>query len=152
MINNDILRRTSTIFGLSDDEIIATFALGQCDVNTKQLANFFIEKNEVDYQAVEDVQLASFLNGLIILKRGQGDGPARLPEEELTNNMIFNKIKIALALKADEVLETLALAELTLGKYELSAFFRKVNHKHYKECSDAVLSTFLKGLKLKLAE
>jgi uncharacterized protein YehS (DUF1456 family) len=62
--------------------------------------------------------------------------------------MIFNKIKIALALKADEVIAILALADIDLGKYELSAFFRNVNHKHYKDCSDEVLSAFLKGLKL----
>jgi len=53
-----------------------------------------------------------------------------------------------LALKADEVTATLELAGLSLGKYELSAFFRNVNHKHYRECSDDVLSTFLKGLKI----
>lgn len=74
----------------------------------------------------------------------------RQTEQQLTNNIIFNKVKIALALKADEVISVLELAELTLGKYELSAFFRNVNHKHYRACSDDVLSTFLKGLKIKL--
>jgi uncharacterized protein YehS (DUF1456 family) len=61
-------------------------------------------------------------------------------------------VKIALALKADEVIAILELAGLSLGKYELSSFFRNVNHKHYKECSDDVLSTFLKGLKIKLSD
>jgi uncharacterized protein YehS (DUF1456 family) len=65
--------------------------------------------------------------------------------------MIFNKVKIALSLKAEEVIATLELADLSLGKYELSAFFRNVNHKHYKDCSDEVLSAFLKGLKIKSA-
>jgi len=46
------------------------------------------------------------------------------------------------------VIATLELADLGLGKYELSAFFRNVNHKHYRECSDDVLSAFLKGLKI----
>ena len=97
---------------------------------------------------LSDVELASFLNGLIIDKRGKKDGPERQAEEELSNNAIFNKLKIALALKADEVTTILELADLSLGKYELSAFFRNVNHKHYRECSDDVLSTFLKGLKI----
>ena len=152
MINNDILRRISTIFDLSNDTIIATFALGQCEISSEQLSNFFLEKNDDNYQAIEDVQFASFLNGLIVSKRGQSDGPARLPEQDLTNNMIFNKLKITLSLKADDVIEVLALADLNLGKYELSTLFRSVNHKHYKECTDDVLSTFLKGLKIKFSK
>ena len=149
MINNDILRRVNAIFDLSDEQVIATFALGQCEITNEQLVNFFKEKNDENYQAIEDIQFSSFLNGLIITKRGQGDGPERLPEETLTNNMIFNKIKIALSLKADEVISIIELADLTLDKYELSALFRSVNHKNYKNCSDSVLSSFLKGLKIK---
>jgi len=150
MINNDLLRRISTIFELTDEKIIATFALSQCEISTEQLKNFFEEKDESTYQAIEDVQFSSFLNGLIIAKRGPSDGPERENEQELSNNMIFNKVKIALSLKAEEVIAILELAELSLGKYELSAFFRNVNNKHYKNCSDEVLSAFLKGLKIKL--
>lgn len=149
MINNDILRRIGKIFDLTDEKIIATFALNQCEINAEQLISFFKEKDDSSYQEITDVQLASFLNGLIIAQRGPSDGPERETEQELTNNMIFNKVKIALSLKAEEVIAILELAELSLGKYELSAFFRNVNNKHYRDCSDDVLSTFLKGLKIK---
>jgi uncharacterized protein YehS (DUF1456 family) len=124
------------------------FALGQCEITAEQLTDFFKEKDDAEYQVLADVQLASFLNGLIIEKRGQNDGPQRQAEQQLSNNAIFNKLKIAFALKADDVTAILELAGLSLGKYELSAFFRNVNHKHYRDCSDDVLSTFLKGLKL----
>lgn len=150
MINNDILRRLSAIFDFNDEKLQAVFALNQCDISSKQLACLFKEKNDPDYRELLDVELASFLNGLIIEKRGKKDGPQHQAEQVLNNNLIFNKIKIALALKADEVISLLELAELSLGKYELSAFFRNVNHKHYRECSDDVLSSFLKGLKIKL--
>jgi uncharacterized protein YehS (DUF1456 family) len=149
MINNDLLRRISTIFSLTDEKIIAIFALGQKEITAEQLACFFKEKDDAAYLKIQDEDFASLLNGLIIEKRGPKDGPQHQAELELTNNIIFNKVKIALALKADEVIEILELAELSLGKYELSAFFRNVNHKHYKDCSDDVLSTFLKGLKIK---
>lgn len=149
MINNDLLRRISKIFSLTDEQIIAVFALGQGNVTKEQLAHFYKEKDEADYQEIPDLAFACFLNGLIIEKRGEKDGPQPVPQNELTNNIIFNKVKIALALKADEVIEILSLAGLILGKYELSAFFRNVNHKHYKTCSDDVLSTFLKGLQMK---
>ena len=149
MINNDLLRRISAIFGLSDDNVIATFATGQCSITSEQLNQFFKEKDKSDYVEMSDIQLAHFLNGLIIEQRGPSDGPVRPTESILTNNMIFNKVKIALSLKAEEVISALALADVNLTKYELSAFFRNVNHKHYKNCSDEILSAFLKGLKIK---
>ncbi|WP_019026905.1 DUF1456 family protein [Colwellia piezophila] len=149
MINNDLLRRISNIFELSDDEIRTVFSLCQCEISAEQLANFFKEKDDSAYQEVEDAQFSSFLNGLIISKRGPSDGPARENEQVLTNNMIFNKVKIALSLKAEDVIASLERAGLVLGKYELSGFFRNANNKHYKDCSDDVLSTFLKGLRMK---
>jgi uncharacterized protein YehS (DUF1456 family) len=150
MINNDILRRVSTIFDFNNEKIQSVFFLSQCVISEEQLANFFEEKDEPSYVEILDYELASFLNGLIIDQRGPGDGPQREAESVLSNNAIFNKIKIALSLKADDVIAILELAELSLGKYELSAFFRNVNNKHYKNCSDLVLSAFLKGLKIKL--
>ncbi len=151
MINNDLLRRISTIFDFNDEKILSVFKLGQCSITAEQLANIFKEKNDSCYRSLVDVEFSSFLNGLIIEKRGAKDGPQHQAEQVLSNNIIFNKLKIALALKADEVIALLELAELSLGKYELSAFFRNVNNKHYRACSDDVLSAFLKGLKIQSA-
>jgi uncharacterized protein YehS (DUF1456 family) len=149
MINNDILRRLCTIFDFDKKNAQAIFALKQCAINDEQLENIYKEKNDPAYKELADLELASFLNGLIIEKRGKKDGPEHHTEEVLNNNIIFNKIKIALALKADEVISILELANISLTKYELSTFFRNINHKHYRECTDDVLSAFLKGLKIK---
>jgi uncharacterized protein YehS (DUF1456 family) len=46
----------------------------------------------------------------------------------------------------DEILE---LAEFRLSKHELSAFFRKPGHKHYRECKDQILRNFLQGMQIK---
>jgi uncharacterized protein YehS (DUF1456 family) len=62
---------------------------------------------------------------------------------------VFTKLKIALNFKAEDVLEVLGSTGHTLSKHELSAFFRKPDHKHYRECKDQVLRNFLKGLQLK---
>jgi uncharacterized protein YehS (DUF1456 family) len=43
----------------------------------------------------------------------------------------------------------MALANFPIGKHELSAFFRKPGHKHYRECKDQILRKFLKGVQLK---
>ena len=149
MINNDILRRISKIFAVNNEKLLTIFSLSQCDITAEQLDCIFKEKNDPQYKELLDIELASFLNGLIIEKRGKQDGPQRQPEQVLNNNIVFNKLKIALALKADDVIAILDMANLNLGKYELSAFFRNINHKHYRECSDQVLSTFLSGLQIK---
>ncbi|GHE77805.1 DUF1456 family protein [Thalassotalea profundi] len=149
MINNDILRRISTIFGFSNEQLIDIFSFNECEISKEKLVCFFKEKDDDTYIEVSDVELASFLNGLIVEKRGASDGPKRIAEQALSNNAIFNKLKIALALKAEDVIAVLELAGLSLTKYELSSLFRNVNHTRYRECSDEVLSTFLKGLKIK---
>ncbi|MEY8215279.1 MAG: DUF1456 family protein [Colwellia sp.] len=152
MINNDTFRRICTAFNVDNEQTRAIFALGLCDITTEQLASFLKEKDVSEYKELSDVELASFLNGLITYKRGVKEGVQRQAESVLTNNLIFNKVKIAMALKADDVIAILELAELSLGKYELSAFFRNVNNKHYRDCSDDVLSAFLKGLKIQLQQ
>jgi len=43
----------------------------------------------------------------------------------------------------------LALADARLSKHELSAFFRRPDHPHYRECKDQILRGFLKGVGLK---
>lgn len=149
MINNDILRRISKIFAFNNEKLLTIFSLSQCGITAEQLDCIFKEKNDPQYKELLDIELASFLNGLIIEKRGKQDGPQRQPEQVLNNNIVFNKLKIALALKADDVIAILDMANLNLGKYELSAFFRNINHKHYRECSDQLLSTFLSGLQIK---
>jgi len=101
------------------------------------------------YQECSDTQLAIFLNGLINDKRGKKEGSQPEPEKRLNNNIIFVKLKIALNLKAEDILEIMDLANLRISKHELSAFFRKPGHKHYRDCKGQILRNFLKGVQLK---
>ena len=68
------------------------------------------------------------------------------------NTIIFRKLRIALDLKDDDILEILALAPFAMSKPELSALFRKAGHKHYRACKDQILRNFLKGLQHKYRE
>jgi hypothetical protein len=61
----------------------------------------------------------------------------------------MRKLKIALNFTDEDILAALQSAGFTLGKHELSAFFRKPSHKHFRECKDQVVRNFLKGLQLK---
>jgi uncharacterized protein YehS (DUF1456 family) len=146
MNNNDILRRIRYIFDFNDKTMIATFAEAGHKATREQISDWLKKEEDPAYQECPDVELATFLNGLINSKRGKRDGPQPEPETRLTNNIIFMKLKIALNLQADDILEMLRLAEFKLSKHELSAFFRKADHKHYRKCQDQVLRHFLKGL------
>lgn len=149
MTNNDILRRIRYIFDLSDSRMIEIFRLADCRVTREQISDWLKKDEDPAYQKCSDKTLAVFLNGLINDKRGKKEGAQPEPEKRLTNNIIFMKLKIALNLKADDICEILALANLPIGKHELSAFFRRPDHKHYRECKDQILRNFLKGVQLK---
>ena len=149
MTNNDILRRLRYTFTLSEAKMIALFGLAEHRVTLAQISVWLKKEDEPGYQPCSDPQLALFLNGLINEKRGKKDGPQPQPEQRLTNNIIVRKLKIALNLRDDDMLAMLALAGVRMSKHELSAFFRKPDHKHYRECHDQILRGFLKGVGLK---
>jgi len=149
MTNNDILRRIRYIFDFGDSKMIALFGLADLQVTREQISDWLKKDDDLDFKKCLDTQLAVFLNGLIIDRRGKKEGPQPKPEKHLTNNIIFMKLKIALNLKAEDILEILALADVTISKHELSAFFRKPGHKHYRDCQYQMLRNFLQGVQLK---
>jgi uncharacterized protein YehS (DUF1456 family) len=149
MTNNDVLRRIRYTFNFDDSKMIAIFALAGLEVTRAEISDWLKKDDDSDYKNCGDLQLASFLNGLIVEKRGKKDGPQPEPEKTLNNNIIFRKLKIALNLQADDVIAMINQADFRISKHELSAFFRKPGHKHYRECKDQVLRYFLKGMQLK---
>ena len=149
MTNNDILRRIRYTFDFDDSKMIAIFALADQQVTREQISDWLKKDDDPAYQSCNDTQLAIFLNGLINEKRGKKEGPQPEPEKRLNNNIIFRKLKIALDLKAEDVLEIMNLANSPISKHELSAFFRRSDHKHYRDCRDQILRNFLKGMQFK---
>lgn len=149
MTSNDILRRIRYIFDLGDDKMMAIFGLAGLQVTREQVCAWLKNDDDPAFQKCSDTQLATFLNGFIIEQRGKKDGPHPTPEKRLNNNIVFKKLKIALDLKAEDVLNILATADVHISKHELSAFFRKPDHKHYRECKDQILRNFLNGVQLK---
>lgn len=149
MDNNDMLRRIRYAFDYSDPKMAAIFALGGQEVTREQVLAWLKRDDESGYEALADRGMATFLNGLITERRGKKEGPQPVPEARLTNNLVFKKLKIALNLTSDEVLAVLALADFRMSPHELSAFFRKPGHKHYRECKDQILRNFIKGMQVK---
>lgn len=149
MRNNDILRRIRYTFDFTDSKMIALFGLADYQITRAQLSDWLKKEDDPAFKNCGDMQLAAFLNGLINDKRGKKEGMQARPEKRLNNNIIFRKMKIAFNLKDEDILNILALAELPMSKHELSAFFRKPDHKNYRSCKDQVLRNFLQGLQRK---
>ena len=149
MINNDILRRVRYTFDLNDNKMISIFSQAECEVSREEISDWLKKDDDPAFQTCTDTMLATFLNGFINDKRGKREGPQPTPEKRLSNNLILTKLKIALNLKAEDLLEILSLSDVNLSKHELSAFFRKPEHKHYRECKDQVMRKFLTGLQRK---
>jgi uncharacterized protein YehS (DUF1456 family) len=97
-----------------------------------------------------DKELAIFLTGFIVEKRGKKEGEEPKPEKSLNNNIIFRKLKIALNYKDEDILEILDQRGMRISKHELSAFFRHPDQPQYRPCKDQILRNFLHGLQAKL--
>ena len=148
-MNNDVLRRLRFIFSFNDEKMIEIFGLSEVEVTRAQVSDWLKKDDDPAFKRCNDIDLSAFLNGLIIAKRGKKDDVTPKPEKKLNNNQILRKLMIALTLKSEDVLDILKLADFRFGKAELSSFFRKKDHKHYRACKDQVLRNFLMGLQLK---
>ena len=171
MNNNDRLVRLRYALDIKDAEMVDIFKLGEFD-STKEDVQKMLTKIKTK-QAQEDEEgysvneyrkkcknavLESFLNGLIIFKRGKQEPkpgePAKKTEimiknDRSVNNVLLKKIKIALSLTSDDILEILDETGVHLSKSELSAVLRREGQRNYKECGDRYARNFLKGLAIR---
>ena len=122
------------------------FKLGGYEATKQELTSWLTREEEPGFILCEDEYLARFLNGLIIKNRGPKGDEIPEPEMVLSNNIVLRKLKIALNLQADDLLEMLRLNEFTLSKHELSALFRSPEHKNYRRCLDQLLRNILDGM------
>ncbi len=149
MTNNDILRRLRFTFDLNDDKMMALFALADYETTRAEISDWLKKDDDPDYKSLHDKYLAIFLNGFINDRRGKKEGELPKPEKTLNNNIILRKLKIALNLDEEAMLEIFEIARFRIGRHELSAFFRKPEHSNYRLCKDQFLRNFLMGLQLK---
>lgn len=64
----------------------------------------------------------------------------------MNNNDVFKKLRVALQLRDEQIIEILELVDFRIGKPELNALFRAQDHPNFMECGDQVLRNFLNGL------
>ncbi len=153
MNNNDILIKLRYALDIKSSDMVEIFKLGGIELTGGEVDMMLSESNN-ENKKCEYSELESFLNGFIIFKRGKRDPKPGQPEKPVlsikngksVNNVILKKLKIALSLSSEDMLDIFEEAGAALSKGELSNFFRKEGHKHYKACSDKYLMAFLNGL------
>jgi len=149
MTNNDIIRRLRYAFEFNDEQMIEIFAMAEHKVTRAQVTDWLKKDDDAQFKELSDKELAIYLNGFINSRRGKKDGPQPNPEEELTNNIILRKLKIALNLIDEDIIEILIVGGSKISKHQLSAFFRKPKHTKYMVLQNQLLRNFIKGLQLK---
>ncbi|WP_174733593.1 DUF1456 family protein [Mesobacillus harenae] len=162
MDNNDLLIRLRYALDIKNTDMAEIFKLGGVEVTKEEVLKILTKSNDNDDDLAENdknikcdnVMFESFLNGFIIFKRGKQEPKPGQPERPLfsnesANNILLKKLKIALSLTSEDMIEILEEAGVSITKGELSAILRKKGHKNYKECGDRYARNFLKGLALK---
>ncbi len=64
----------------------------------------------------------------------------------MSNNDIMKKLRVALKLNDQEIIEILKLVDFSITRAELGAIFRNKEHENFKPCGDQILRNFLNGL------
>lgn len=166
MDNNCILIKLKHALDISNTDMAEIFRLGGVELSNEEVQKMLIESKES--QSDEDdghdeteentkcknSELESFLNGFIIFKRGEKESKPGQPEipalsingNKNINNIMLKKLKIALSLSSQDMLDIFEQTKDTLTKADLSDIFRKEGHKHYKKCDDIHAMNFLEGL------
>jgi uncharacterized protein YehS (DUF1456 family) len=149
MKNNDILRKIRYAFDFGDDKMIQLFENGGLKVTRAEVSDYLKKDDDENHKPLNDRLFAHFLNGLIIHFRGKNGDEVPEVEKTLNNNIIFRKLKIALSMKDEDILEIYQLVEMNVSKHEVNAIFRNPTQSQYRECKDQFLRNFLDGLALK---
>ena len=149
MTHNDILRSVRYLLDVGDARLAEIIRLGGGAVTAAELGAWLKREDEPGYVECGHQPMAQFLNGLIIYKRGKDDSRPPLPlEVPVTNNTILKRLRVAFELKDSDIISLLERTGLRVSKAELGAFFRRPDHRNYRECGDQFLRNLLRGLGL----
>ena len=150
MTNNDFLRRLRYALNIKDNIMIQIFKKGNIIVTREDVIDYLKKDTDDGFKKLSNNDLISFLDGLIIQKRGKKEDGTPVPKIKVTknnlNNILLRKLRIALAFKSYDMIRIFKLGGIEISEGELSALFRREDHKNYKECGDKYIRIFLKGL------
>jgi uncharacterized protein YehS (DUF1456 family) len=157
LTNNDTLRRLRYALDLKDSALEQCFVLGQLPLTQERISDLLRKDTDADFLECSDHALAAFLDGLISLRRGPrpskaGDSAPAVANAGnrqplgLSNNDVLKKLRIALELQEQDIIQIMARAGVVVSASEMGALFRQPGHRNYKVCGDQFLRQFLTGL------
>ncbi|MBN2260623.1 MAG: DUF1456 family protein [Clostridiales bacterium] len=162
MNNNELLLRIKNALDIKLEEMVDIFNFGDKPFTEFEIRKLIGESEEDNLDSGEgDFQmkctngiLEAFLNGLIIFKRGRKETKSDQPEKQVlaiettksVNNILLKKMKIALSLSSQDMLDIFESVGDPITKGELSDMFRKEGHKHYRKCNNEHVMNFLDGI------
>ena len=150
MTHNDFLRRLRYALNIKDNIMVQIFKKGNIIVTREDVIDYLKKDIDEGLKKLSNNDLISFLDGLIIQKRGKKEDGTPVPKIKVTknnlNNILLRKLRIALAFKSYDMIRIFKLGGIEISEGELSALFRREDHKNYKECGDKYVRVFLKGL------
>jgi uncharacterized protein YehS (DUF1456 family) len=145
--HNDVLRSVRYLLNVPDAKLGELIRLGGGAVSQADLVAMLKREDEDGYQECGHALMAQFLDGLVIYKRGKDEGrPPQPLELPVTNNVILKKLRVAFELKEGDIIALIEKSGLRVSKGELSAFFRRPDHRNYRDCGDQFLRNLLKGM------
>jgi uncharacterized protein YehS (DUF1456 family) len=68
----------------------------------------------------------------------------------MDNNEILKKLRVALKLRDDEIVDILKLVDFNVSRGALGDMFRNEDHPKYVQAGDQILRNFLNGLVIHL--
>ena len=149
MTNNDTLRRLRYALNKNDLAMAQITSKSGRETTEAEVINWLKLEDEPGFAALSDADLCSFLDGLIVEKRGpHPSGNVPKPFDYLSNNEILKKLRIALNLQSDGMLAVFKKAEFDVSNAELGSFFRRADHPKFAKCPEQVLRKFIKGLSI----
>lgn len=147
MISNDVLRSVRFMLNVGESTLSEIIRLGGGAVAPMQVTAFLKRDDEPGFVLCDATTMGQFLDGLIIHRRGPPpEGQKHAPEKRVTNNTVLKKLRVAFELKEDDLAAMLTSAGFEVSRPELSALFRKPDHRNYRPCGDQFLRNFLKAL------
>jgi uncharacterized protein YehS (DUF1456 family) len=165
MNNNYILVKIKHAMDLKNKDMVDIFQFGGITISEEEVQKLlegarentsdedFDEDEIKEISKCKNITLESFLNGFIIFKRGEKETKTGQQPDILSingnkniNNIMLKKLKIALSLSSQDMLDIFEEVGSSLTKGELADIFRKEGHKHYKKCADKYAINFLEGL------
>ena len=162
MHNNELNRRIRYALRLDDAETVRLVQMGGQWVSLEQAASYRCKDDEPDFIACPDDVLLALLDGLILDRRGPPPERALVPDASKTgskparetaatvpavnNNLVLKQLRIALALRSDDIYNVMVAGGGKVGKTEVGAFFRSPEARNYRRCGDQAVRWFLNGL------